>query len=101
MEDNEFVVELARRINTFFEQDEDRTRAVLSTPIPAAGYASVAHFLGELCMPKGIKDLNPSEMGSKNLLVPKVKDGKLLGVEVVTMDEFKKAFEKPEDPPVH
>lgn len=102
MDDNDFVTEMARRINTFFEQNEERARTALMMPVFQAGYASVAHFLGELCMPKGItKDSDPEALAEKLILLPKSGDQGLTGVEVLTMAQFEERAKKAQEPPVH
>ena len=100
MTDNDFVVELARRINTFFEQDANRTRTVLSTPIRTAGYASVAHFLGEVCMPK-MKEMSPETLAQSLLLIPQIEEGRIMGLQVITIEEFEAQAKKAQEPPVH
>ena len=101
MDHNDFVVELARRLNTFFEQNRERTQAVLGMPLPIGGYASVAHFLGELCMPHGVKEEEgqEGELDSKMILVPKVEEGKLQEIEAITLGEFKQRFEATKNGP--
>ena len=102
MDDNDFVTEVARRINTFFEQNEERARAALMMPIHQAGYASVAQLFGELCMPKGItKNSDPAVLADKLILIPKIEDQQLTGVEVLTMTEFQERAGKSQKPPVH
>lgn len=100
MDDKDFVIEVARRINTFFEQSPERARMALSTPLFHARYASVAHLLGELCMPK-IKEASAEQLQEQLLLVPKIEDGALQGVEVLSLEEFQERAKKAQEPPVH
>jgi hypothetical protein len=93
--DNAFVEELAKRLNTFLEQSPDRANAVLATPMPYAGYAGVAHFLGELSLPKGIgAEVSPEEIQSALFLFPVIEDNKIKRFDVVTGEFLQKQSEE-------
>jgi len=102
MTDADFVMELARRLNTFLEQAPERANGVLATPMPHAGYAGVAHFLGELALPKGAsKDVNMADLQETLFLFPIIEDHHIIHFEVVTgVDLAQKAMEA-QKPPVH
>jgi hypothetical protein len=102
MTDADFVKELARRLNTFLEQAPERANGVLATPMPHAGYAGVAHFLGELGMPKGVTDqTNMGDLQETLFLFPIIEDHRIVHFEVVTgVDLAQKALDA-QKPPVH
>ena len=93
MTDAEFVTELARRLNTFLEQNPERANMVLATPLPHAGYAGVAHFLGELGMPKGVDAITSEEQIAELLfLYPNVENKMITNFAVMSgADMAKKA----------
>jgi hypothetical protein len=89
MTDAEFVTELARRLNTFLEQSPERANLVLATPMPHAGYAGVAHFLGELGMPHGVEAATSKEdIKDALFLYPNVVNRKITDFSVVTGAEL-------------
>ena len=79
--DAEFVKELAKRLNTMIEQNADRSNAVLTTALNHAGYASIAHFLGELALParSSVEDLKGSLF-----LFPVIEEGYIKRFDLVT-----------------
>jgi len=93
MTDAEFVTELARRLNTFLEQNPERANMVLATPLTLAGYAGVAHFLGELGMPKGVNATTPADIAEAMFLYPNVKNGAITSFEVVSGADLAKKAE--------
>ena len=102
MTDAEFVTELARRLNTFLEQNPDRANVALSTPLAHAGYAGVAHFLGELAMPSGLTNSSKmGELGDALFLYPDIQNNRIARFEVVPGSELAERAEKADKPPVH
>ena len=103
MTDADFVKELARRLNTFLEQAPERANAVLATPIPHAGYAGVAHFLGELAMPSGITDkVKMGDLQEALFLYPTIDDShRIVKFEVMLGSDLAKRAEEDQKPPVH
>jgi len=89
MTDEEFVEELATRLNLFIDVDEQRSLAVLTTPLMQAGYANVGHFLGQLCCPRGITDASPPEqLANVKFLMPVLKKGRITSFRAVTGTEI-------------
>jgi hypothetical protein len=71
MTDAEFAEELVVRLNLFLEADNMRAGATLTTSLAHVGYANVGHFLGQLCMPRGV-DMNtpPESLKDVKFLMP-------------------------------
>jgi hypothetical protein len=89
MTDAEFVTELAQRLNTFLEQDNTRANLVLATPMPHAGYAGVAHFLGELGMPVGVDQAaSQDDIKEALFLFPNITNRMITDFSVVTGAEL-------------
>jgi len=102
MTDAEFVTELARRLNTFLEQDSERANGVLATPMPHVGYAGVAHFLGELALPKGAsKDVNMKDLQETLFMFPIIAEERIVQFEVVTGVDLAQRAAEALKPPVH
>jgi hypothetical protein len=89
MTDDEFVAELATRLNLFLQSDDQRSQAVLTTPLMHAGFASVGHFLGQICCPRGITDQSPPEqLENVKFLMPHIDKGRIVRFECVTGAEL-------------
>jgi len=61
MTDAEFADELVARLNLFLEGDNARAAATLTTSLAHVGYANVGHFVGQLCLPRGVDMTTPPE----------------------------------------
>lgn len=61
MTDAEFADELVIRLNLFLDADNMRAGATLTTSMAHVGYANVGHFLGQICMPRGVDMATPPE----------------------------------------
>jgi len=91
MTDEEFVNELTTRLNLFLEVGDERAQATLTTPLMHVGYASVGHFLGQLCCPRGISDTTPPEqLQNVKFLMPVVDDGRITSFQAVTGAELQR-----------
>jgi SNF2 family DNA or RNA helicase len=71
MTDAEFADELATRLNLFLEADALRAGATLTSSLAHVGYANVGHFLGQLCLPRGVDiSTDPEELKNVKFLMP-------------------------------
>ena len=61
MTDAEFAEELVTRLNLFLDADNARAAATLTTSLAHVGYANIGHFIGQLCMPRGVDQNTPPE----------------------------------------
>jgi hypothetical protein len=84
MADIEFVKELADRLNEYLRLNPERAVATLATPLAHAGYASVAHFLGQLSMPRNLKGDDLTNPGAGCFLVPLVEDNRITGFQALS-----------------
>jgi len=97
MTDDEFADEVARRLNRFIKTDEMRSLATLTSSLAHVGYANVAHFLGQLCLPHGMtQETPPEEMENVKFLMPIIdleKKG-IKGFRTATGSELQQEAEK-------
>jgi len=85
MTDAEFIEEMATRLNLLIEGDADRATAVLTASLAHAGYANVGHFLGQMCLPRGITPATaPEELQNVKFLMPVMGKGRIARFEAVT-----------------
>lgn len=110
MTDSEFIEEMATRLNLLIEGDPARAAVVLTTPLVRAGYANVGHFLGQMCLPRGItQDTDPAELQNVKFLMPVMEGGRIARFEAVTGAELQEkagqaaqgAAEPPDGKKVH
>lgn len=95
MTDAEFVDELVTRLNLTLEADQNRANSAFSTPLGHAGYASVAHFIGQLGMPRGINETaSADDVLNVKFIVPIVEGGRIMGFEGVTGSELQNRHAK-------
>jgi hypothetical protein len=78
MTHDDFVQELAERLNSFIKRVPQHALATLSMPLPMVGFASVAQVFGVVSMPGAS---NPEHL----FLMPKVNaEGQLEGFECIS-----------------
>ena len=91
MTDEEFLEEMAARLNLFIEGDAKRAHVTLATPLTHAGYASVGHFLGQLCSPRGITEKTEADLlQNVKFLMPEFDEGRITGFQAVTGADLQK-----------
>lgn len=96
MNDGEFADEVARRLNRFLEVDNVRAAATLTSSLAHVGYANVAHFMGQLCLPHGMTQKTPpEEMQNVKFLLPVVdqQERRITGFRTATGAELQKEAE--------
>lgn len=71
MTDAEFADELVVRLNLFLDADNLRASATLTTSLAHVGYANVGHFIGQLCLPRGVgADTAPESLQNVKFVMP-------------------------------
>ena len=90
MTDAEFADELVVRLNLFLDADNLRAGATLTTSLAHVGYANVGHFLGQLCMPRGVDMTTPPEdLKNVKFLMPSIDEKRgIKAVQSVTGEEL-------------
>ena len=89
MTDSEFIEEMATRLNLLLEGDSDRALAALTVSLTHAGYANVGHFLGQMCLPRGITPAtSPDELQNVKFLMPVMEGGRIVQFQAVTGAEL-------------
>lgn len=89
MTDAEFAEELVARLNLVLEADHPRATAVFATSLHKAGYASVAHFIGQLAMPRHItKEATADDVQNVKFVAPVIEDQRIVKFEAVTGEEL-------------
>lgn len=104
MTDSEFIEEMATRLNLLLEGDADQTATVLAVPLTHAGYANIGHFLGQMCLPRGISsDTSPDTLQNVKFLMPVTEGGRITKFATVTGAELQEraaeAAQKAQEPP--
>lgn len=97
MNDAEFADEVARRLNRFLQTEEKRAMATLTSSLAHVGYANVAHFLGQLCLPHGMtQETPPEEMQNVKFLLPIVdpKERRINGFRTATGKQLQEEAEE-------
>jgi len=86
----EFADELVIRLNQFLDADRMRAGATLTTSMAHVGYANVAHFMGQLCLPPGVDMQTPPEsLKDVKFLMPVLDEKRgIKAFQAVTGDEL-------------
>ena len=94
MTDAEFTDELVARLNLLIEADAERANKVFTTPLHAAAYASVGHFVGQLAMPRHItKEASADDVTGVKFVVPVVEDQRIVKFEALSGGELQERHE--------